>query len=676
MTHTPPIPKVPIKVWQDLYEASIAFRDLHPWTFMDEGQLFAVRDAAGGATGYCCVLGAIGRFRALAVYRGERGLAGYRQMASGAGEGAVESATLQDCLMAEWTERTATEKADRDQIKALGYRFKGEAGWPLFRSYVPHYARWHVNEDEARFLTLCLRAACAAAERVRQGEPLVPQGERLLTFEPAPDGWRTEWKDPPPYQAPRPVPFVAPPERLTALRTAKIRRGGVWEADIFVQATLIGEGERPYYYRSIMLAEQESGFILSTEPVAPDEDAGERLGQTFLNASLEKQRLPQRIELRNAGLAEALAPLADALKIELRRVPRLPALVEARAFLEQMTPVMSGAEPDPELGEERASAAYEPRVTEALLTDIVRAARDEGAETLDELNAIARKMSGPAKIRHAPGNAREAAQDVMYRAFQCADAAERLELAQRALTIDPDCVDARLLLAQEQDLAPSEQLPVLEEAVAAGERQLGSAYFEKEKGRFWGLVETRPYMRARMELAGLLWQLKRPDDAFAHWQAMLELNPGDNQGVRYVLAWAYAEAGRWEALEHLLAEPALADDDTAPCTYPRALLRFTKEGDSPAAREALRQAIASNRYVPDFLLGRAFYPDELPDRSIIGGEDEGALVANDLMLAWRRFPGALDWLARYSAVPQPTRTGRNDPCPCGSGKKFKKCCLA
>jgi len=22
------------------------------------------------------------------------------------------------------------------------------------------------------------------------------------------------------------------------------------------------------------------------------------------------------------------------------------------------------------------------------------------------------------------------------------------------------------------------------------------------------------------------------------------------------------------------------------------------------------------------------------------------------------------------------KTGRNDPCPCGSGKKYKKCCLA
>ncbi|WP_231754381.1 SEC-C metal-binding domain-containing protein [Blastomonas sp. CCH2-A2] len=23
-----------------------------------------------------------------------------------------------------------------------------------------------------------------------------------------------------------------------------------------------------------------------------------------------------------------------------------------------------------------------------------------------------------------------------------------------------------------------------------------------------------------------------------------------------------------------------------------------------------------------------------------------------------------------------SKTGRNDPCPCGSGKKFKKCCMA
>jgi uncharacterized protein YecA (UPF0149 family) len=34
----------------------------------------------------------------------------------------------------------------------------------------------------------------------------------------------------------------------------------------------------------------------------------------------------------------------------------------------------------------------------------------------------------------------------------------------------------------------------------------------------------------------------------------------------------------------------------------------------------------------------------------------------------------------YADLPQPVvdpfkGVGRNDPCPCGSGKKFKKCCL-
>jgi len=24
---------------------------------------------------------------------------------------------------------------------------------------------------------------------------------------------------------------------------------------------------------------------------------------------------------------------------------------------------------------------------------------------------------------------------------------------------------------------------------------------------------------------------------------------------------------------------------------------------------------------------------------------------------------------------KPPKVGRNEPCPCGSGKKFKKCCL-
>lgn len=32
-------------------------------------------------------------------------------------------------------------------------------------------------------------------------------------------------------------------------------------------------------------------------------------------------------------------------------------------------------------------------------------------------------------------------------------------------------------------------------------------------------------------------------------------------------------------------------------------------------------------------------------------------------------------VATPPAPPSPSQTGRNEPCPCGSGKKFKKCCI-
>jgi preprotein translocase subunit SecA len=44
-------------------------------------------------------------------------------------------------------------------------------------------------------------------------------------------------------------------------------------------------------------------------------------------------------------------------------------------------------------------------------------------------------------------------------------------------------------------------------------------------------------------------------------------------------------------------------------------------------------------------------------------------------------PGLLSNSRRQAPKPEPAlksnaKTGRNDPCPCGSGKKYKKCCGA
>jgi len=58
--------------------------------------------------------------------------------------------------------------------------------------------------------------------------------------------------------------------------------------------------------------------------------------------------------------------------------------------------------------------------------------------------------------------------------------------------------------------------------------------------------------------------------------------------------------------------------------------------------------------------------------------DTGEIISEqDAMLLNAKFPGiAIPLTIPPTARQQANRKiGRNDPCPCGSGRKFKRCCL-
>ena len=131
--------------------------------------------------------------------------------------------------------------------------------------------------------------------------------------------------------------------------------------------------------------------------------------------------------------------------------------------------------------------------------------------------------------------------------------------------------------------------------MSAGERALGPQLFEQEAGRFWSLVEARPYMRARLGLALVLEALGRRDEAMAHYRELLRLNPNDNQGVRDLVLPALLTAGHDDEAAALLDR--YADDATAVWRYGHALVTFRREGDSAVARARLRGALRANRRV-------------------------------------------------------------------------------
>ena len=217
------------------------------------------------------------------------------------------------------------------------------------------------------------------------------------------------------------------------------------------------------------------------------------------------------------------------------------------------------------------------------------------------------------------GDALEDAQDLMYRAWETADQRQRVALAKEALSRSPLCADAYVLLAEETAKTPAEAIDLYRKGLEAGEKAIGPAAFQEDVGHFWGLLETRPYMRARGGLAQALWDVGRHDEAIEHYRELLRLNPNDNQGNRYLLAGCLLALDRDADLTALLT--AYGQESTAEWSYTWALIAYRRDGDSVEARSLLEKATTANSHVASYLLGRKKLPRKPVPYITMGGED-------------------------------------------------------
>lgn len=199
---------------------------------------------------------------------------------------------------------------------------------------------------------------------------------------------------------------------------------------------------------------------------------------------------------------------------------------------------------------------------------------------------------------------------------------ERKAIVDHILEIDPNNVDAYLLLAEMIDQLWL-KCEYVEKAVGLGERSLGKKFFEKNTGHFWGLIETRPYMRALAYLGQLSDELGRTEEAIKHFERLIELNPNDNQGIREDLMPIYIESEAYEAALDLFEQ--YSEYPGTHFLYSRALIEILQDGYSQEAKDWLIKAIESNEYVVDYLTGR----NEIPDADVEyfqPGDDSEAII--------------------------------------------------
>jgi hypothetical protein len=331
---------------RQLYAAAARIKELAPWAWMEESQIFGVQNPETGELGFVSVMGMAGEHFAISVYQGAEGLYGFWDM--------EEAGPLMDPqmlieipqLQASFEDRDAMQKRDRDVMKQLGLKFRGANAWPLFRSYAVGYMPWHLTAAETRFLTCALEQTLAVAPRVKAdpdllwGEDDSVEGDYLVRVSHQENN-RLVWEDrmqPVPEPESPPISIMMDMNALKYVQELPPSRLEV-ELDFFSMPTPVQDkGERPYFPYMLMLVEGNSGMILGFEMVKPEATREILWGQIPLKVVQKLADFgarPQELRVASDLLLNLLQPLARELPCKLKQVEHLPGLDPAKDALFQ-----------------------------------------------------------------------------------------------------------------------------------------------------------------------------------------------------------------------------------------------------------------------------------------------------------------------------------------------------
>ncbi|MGH9768050.1 MAG: DUF7309 domain-containing protein [Blastocatellia bacterium] len=341
-----------VEEWRKLYAAAGRVKEMAPWEWMMEDEVFGVQNPESDVTGFISVMGAGGEHFAIALYPDANALYDFLYLHEAGEEGLADEVGADRVLeipqlQASFEDREQLRKEDRDVIKKLNLKFRGANNWPLFRSYAPGLFPWYLTSSEARFLTAALEQLLDVAPRVRDDEDILygKDDDDFLVRVPRKENNRVIWGDKisrvpePEKKAATPAPLD--PQRLEALKKLP-EVTNIIEMELTMLPMPVQEKKgRPFFPYLLMLAEANSGMILANDMLEPlpSLDAMRReLPIKVADHLLQLGVRPETIAVRTETTARLLAPLAAELGIRIKQSPQLPALDAALQFMERMSP--------------------------------------------------------------------------------------------------------------------------------------------------------------------------------------------------------------------------------------------------------------------------------------------------------------------------------------------------
>lgn len=326
--------------WIRLFEAMIAIKEMAPWQWMSEDDLFGVQDPASGEVYYVSVMGELGEHLAIAAYPGAEGLGGFFAMHQGVLEVNPDAYYLVPQLQASFEDRADLSDKDRQLIKDLGYKFRGKQAWPLFRSHRPGFLPWYLEAAEARLLALILEQVLDVAPRFREDRRLLkvtPDGVYLVRVAQLVGG-SLVWEDRrlKVDASPPSIKIEMDMRLLNHLKELPRSNDAVEIGVTMLPAPVRETGFRPFFLFIVLVVHAQSGFILGQEMLDPREGLDAMWGQVTQSVAkilARYQAIPRTMRVGTPLLEGLLQPLAAELSSRVKLVRRLPALSEAQEAL-------------------------------------------------------------------------------------------------------------------------------------------------------------------------------------------------------------------------------------------------------------------------------------------------------------------------------------------------------
>lgn len=187
------------------------------------------------------------------------------------------------------------------------------------------------------------------------------------------------------------------------------------------------------------------------------------------------------------------------------------------------------------------------RKTEKIFNELFKYLEQNGGEDLSdkEMELLVQKF-----MREHNGNIPDevteetarTADDYLELAEYADDEVSAVRYARKALKLDPDNLDAEVTVANLTSKNPVNYLKKLERIIIHGDKLLQKRGYTGEDsiGCYWKILETRPYMRVRMEYMMTLKECGMFRKAAAECEEIIRLNENDNMGIRFTLIHLYA----------------------------------------------------------------------------------------------------------------------------------------